>query len=125
MKKILVVDDAAMIRELLTELLEDRGYTVLAAEDGEQALGLIANEPVDLCFIDIFLPKKGGLQVMGELAKMESPPRIIAISGGESFSPDSVLELASIFRVEESFTKPLDADRVLDAVERILNSSAA
>ena len=60
MKKILIVDDSPMIRELLKGVLEPEGYEVLLAEDGEEALEQAKNITVDLFIVDIFLPKKGG-----------------------------------------------------------------
>ena len=121
MKTILIVDDAPMIRELLKGVLEPEGYTILEAGDGEEALDVLKNNHVDLSVIDIFLPKKGGLQVMGELVKQgDKNQQIIAISGGESFNPDSILELASIFDVAETFTKPIDTVKFLDTVKRLL-----
>ncbi len=120
--KILVVDDSPMIRELLRGVLQPEGYEVLEAEDGEQALDLFKREDVDLSIIDIFLPKKGGLQVMGELVKVNKSHKIIAISGGESFNPEAILDLANIFEVVETFTKPLDTKKLLRAVKDALES---
>ncbi len=122
MKTILIVDDAPMIRELLKGVLEPDGYAIIEAADGEQALDIARDREIDLCIIDIFLPKKGGLQVMGELVKKNKSQKIIAISGGEAFNPDSILELANIFEVAESFTKPLDTERLRNTVKRLLGS---
>jgi CheY-like chemotaxis protein len=119
-KTILVVDDAPMIRELLKAVLEPAGYAVLEAGDGEEALRLLKNNRVDLSIIDIFLPKKGGLQVMGELVKQDKKQKIIAISGGESFNPDAILELANIFEVAETFSKPIDTGKLLRSVQQLL-----
>jgi len=110
-----------MIRELLKGVLEPEGYEVVEAEDGEQALELYRQDPVDLCIIDIFLPKKGGLQVMGELVKEKKEQKIIAISGGEAFNPDAILELANIFDVVETFSKPIDTQRLLRSVKTALS----
>jgi CheY-like chemotaxis protein len=119
-KTILVVDDTPMIRELLKAVLEPAGYAVLEAGDGEEALRLLKNNRVDLSIIDIFLPKKGGLQVMGELVKQDKKQKIIAISGGESFNPDAILELANIFEVAETFSKPIDTGKLLRSVQQLL-----
>jgi len=119
-KTILVVDDAPMIRELIKGILEPEGYNIVEAGDGEEALVMVRKHKVDLSIIDIFLPKKGGLQVMGELVKQDKTHKIIAISGGESFNPDSILELANIFEVAETFTKPIDAAKLLRKVTELL-----
>lgn len=117
---ILVVDDSPMIRELLKGVLEPEGFEVIEAADGEEALQLYRENDVDLCIIDIFLPKMGGLQVMGELIKEKQGQKIIAISGGESFNPESILELANIFEVVATFTKPIDTAQLLSTVKNTL-----
>ncbi len=120
MKTILVVDDSPMIRELLKGLLEEEGYNIIEAADGEEALNLAKDKPIDLSIIDIFLPKKGGLQVIGEIVKYNKNHKIIAISGGEAFNPDSILELANIFEVVETFSKPIDTVKLVTTVKRAL-----
>ncbi len=120
MKTILIVDDAAMIRELLKGVLEPEGYGILEAGDGEEAMRLYRDNTVDLSVIDIFLPRKGGLQVIGEMVKGETKPTIIAISGGEAFNPNSIVELANIFEVAATFTKPIDTDAFLAKVKDLL-----
>ena len=120
MKTILVVDDAPMIRELLKSVLEAEGYSVVEAADGEEAIHLCREHAVDLSIIDIFLPKKGGLQVMGELIKEDSSHKFIAISGGEAFNPEAIVELAKVYDVVDTFTKPIDTRRLLEVVRNAL-----
>lgn len=119
MKTILVVDDAPMIREQLKGLLEPEGYQIIEAGDGEEAVELAKKHRPVLSIIDIFLPKKGGLEVMGEIMKSDKRHNIIAISGGESFHAQTVVQLSAIFDVAECFTKPLDAKRLKEAVRRL------
>ena len=121
MKTILVVDDAPMIRELLKSVLEAEGYSVLEAADGEEAIHICRDNAIDLSIIDIFLPKKGGLQVMGELIKSDSSHKFIAISGGEAFNPEAIVELAKVFDVVDTFTKPIDTRKLVDSVKKALS----
>lgn len=120
MKSILVVDDAPMIRELLKSVLEAEGFAVIEAADGEEAVRLCQDNKVDLAIIDIFLPKKGGLQVMGELIKSDKQQKFIAISGGEAFNPEAIVELAKVFDVVETFTKPIDTRKLVETVKTAL-----
>ncbi|KAB1441846.1 response regulator [Pseudodesulfovibrio senegalensis] len=119
-KTILIVDDAPMIRELIKSVLETEGYTTILASDGEEAMRAARENTVDLSIIDIFLPKKGGLQVMGELLEKDPASKFIAISGGEAFNPEAIVELAKAFDVIETFTKPIDTRKLVDAVNRAL-----
>ncbi|WP_243544747.1 response regulator [Pseudodesulfovibrio tunisiensis] len=120
MKTILVVDDAPMIRELIKSVLEVEGYKVIEASDGEEALQKFRENHVDLSIVDIFLPKKGGLQVMGELIKNDQSHKFIAISGGEAFNPEAIVELAKVFDVVETFTKPIDTRRLVETIKAAL-----
>lgn len=121
MKTILVVDDAPMIRELIQNVLEAEGYKVLLAADGEEAVNAYRDNEIDLSIIDIFLPKKGGLQVMGEMVNMERPPKFIAISGGEAFNPEAIVELAKVYDVVDTFTKPINTRKLVETVRRTLD----
>ena len=122
--KILIVDDAPMIRALVTGLLETKGYEVLEAEDGEQALAMHDEHAFFLSIVDIFLPGKGGLQVIRELLRTRPERHVMAISGGESFDPDSILKLTASLPIAGTFTKPLDGDKLLAAVEALPKPSA-
>ena len=61
---ILVADDEKEIRELLRLYLENSGYKVIEAEDGQQALDILRSEKIDLCLLDIMMPKVDGYRVL-------------------------------------------------------------
>jgi two-component system sensor histidine kinase ChiS len=67
MKKILVVDDEPSIRKLLKIALGNRGFDVVEAEDGLQALGVVAAEKPDLVILDVMMPGLTGHQVHDRL----------------------------------------------------------
>ncbi len=66
--KLLLVEDEASLRTVYAEYLKMQGFEVLEAEDGEQAMTMVANNPnIDLILLDILLPKKDGLKVLEEI----------------------------------------------------------
>jgi two-component system cell cycle response regulator DivK len=76
MKTVLVAEDNATNRELLRELLEARGYTVVEACDGQEALVMVEQAPPDILLLDIGMPVLDGLAVVRELREN---PRFAAL----------------------------------------------
>ncbi len=79
--RILAIDDEVNIRRLLTNELEQEGFTVVTAETGEQGLALVAEESFDLALVDLKLPAMSGIEVINTMMSMASPPETIVISG--------------------------------------------
>ncbi|QOV88780.1 response regulator [Humisphaera borealis] len=67
MTKILVIDDAPAMRSSLSRALRKEGFEVLAADDGLQAIGYVANRPPDLIILDINMPRMNGIEVLKRL----------------------------------------------------------
>ena len=78
---ILVVDDDAGVRDVLTRFLRRRGYRVGSAANGEEALSAVRDNDPDLMLLDIHLPKLSGLDVLQELQSGNLQTRTIALSG--------------------------------------------
>jgi len=78
-KKILVVDDSALARRILTKILGNLGYQVDTAKDGEEAIQKALNNNYDLITLDIEMPKKNGIEVIKEIMD-KKPTRILVIS---------------------------------------------
>ncbi len=68
-KRILVVDDSPHIIDMLTTRLTNRGYEILTAQDGEQALERVRSERPDLVILDVMMPKKNGWEVARAIRK--------------------------------------------------------
>jgi len=81
-RKILLVEDNEMNRDMLSRRLQRKGYTVVTAEDGEKGLSLARSEAPDLILMDISLPVMGGWEVTRLLKADESTRhiRIIALT---------------------------------------------
>ena len=78
MAKILVADDDPIFLQFTRSLLEDRGYEVVTAEDGEQALAVVRRERPDLVVTDLVMPYKNGLEIIREI-RAESTLRHIPV----------------------------------------------
>jgi len=85
MKKILVVDDEEHIRLLLQEELEDEGYQVITAADGETALRLIPEEKPDLITLDIKMPGEGGLMTLRKIREIDYDLPVILCTAYSSY----------------------------------------
>jgi CheY-like chemotaxis protein len=73
---VVIVEDEEDTRELLRELLEDRGYTVVTAEDGVEGLAAMSAREVCIVILDLIMPRMGGLAV---LAAMARDPKLSAL----------------------------------------------
>lgn len=80
-KTILIVDDEKIVRDLLQDILEEKGFRTLAAKDGEEALELYRNHTFDLVFLDLKLPGMSGLDVLRHLKSKYSNVQIVVITG--------------------------------------------
>lgn len=112
--RILIAEDEAVLRFLLTETLEEEGFEVTEAEDGGEAAALLASETFDLIILDYMMPEATGIEVCERLrseggpnaskpvilltAKVQEQDRIRAKTAGVSrfmakpFSPIQLLE---------------------------------
>ncbi|WP_300157662.1 response regulator [Solidesulfovibrio sp.] len=120
MARILVVDDAAITRALLRGVLEKAGYTVVEAADGDAGLAAFRERPADAAFVDIFMPGKEGLATIKELLELAPKLPIVAISAGSTFTDTETLGWAKSYGAAEVMAKPLRAEAVLAALERLL-----
>ncbi|MBP3451323.1 MAG: response regulator transcription factor [Agathobacter sp.] len=110
--KILVADDEKEIRELLRLYLENSGYMVLEAEDGQQALQVFRSEKVDLCILDIMMPKLDGYRVLQEIRKESNVP-VMILSAKDA---DSEKILGLNLGADDYMAKPFNP---LEAVARV------
>ncbi len=77
---VLIIDDEAAIRESLQTLLEFEGYSVEAANDGEEGLARIAERPFDLVLLDFALPERNGVEILREIRERDSELPVIMIT---------------------------------------------
>jgi DNA-binding response OmpR family regulator len=115
-RQVLVVDDEPMLRNLLSRLLRMEGYEVLEAEDGQRAIEIVrANEP-DLVLLDVMLPARDGLDVLGDLRRTSNVPVILVSALGEE--ADRVLGLK--MGADDYVVKPFSAAELSARIESVL-----
>jgi signal transduction histidine kinase len=81
MPVILTIDDDQAVRESLANFLEDFGYAVLQAEDGERGLEVFAAGSPDLILVDLRMPRMDGLQVLAKVREISPQTPIMVVSG--------------------------------------------
>lgn len=116
MKKILIIEDNAEIREITGEILSLAGYEVIVAENGKRGVELAAHHSPDLIICDIMMPELDGYGVLHILSKKETTNRIpfIFISAkAEKSDIRKGMELGA----DDYLTKPFDDTELLNAVE--------
>ncbi len=120
MSKILIVEDEAAIRRVLSKILseEDDSYQIFEAEDGEQAIKMITDEDYDLVICDIKMPKKDGEEVLAYAKKIKPESTFVMISGhGDLETAVNTMRLGAF----DYISKPPDLNRLLTTVRNALD----
>lgn len=118
MKRILVVDDEAQIRTMLTQMLELEGYAVHSAENGEEGLTLVGRYAFDLVITDMIMPVKDGLKFIMELVRDYPDLKILAISGGGAIKAERYLTMAGYLGDIATLEKPFKREVLLELVRK-------
>src|SRR3989338_2977327 len=96
MKKVLIVEDDQLIQSLLKKKLQEKGYYVSTAEDGEAGLQAIKETRPSLVLLDVVLPRLSGFEVVQEMKKLnllEEVPVIIISNSGQPVEIETAKEL--------------------------------
>ena len=78
--KILLVDDEADFRELMTSWLESKGYSVTAVSNGKSAIRMVGEEAPDILFLDLRMPGMDGIEVVKRIREFNKDVPVIIIS---------------------------------------------
>lgn len=122
MSTILVVDDEYLITDILGYALEDAGYTVKKASNGEKALEVLENVRIDLVITDYMMPIMNGEELAREIrssAQLSAMP-VILMSGAQASIGQAMPGLFS-----EVFDKPFDMNTMVDKVRAFIDLAEA
>ena len=120
MPKILIIEDEASIRRVLTKILSEENdtYIVEEAEDGLQGVEKIKNEDYDLVLCDIKMPKMDGVEVLEAVKKIKPEIPMVMISGhGDLETAVNTMRLGAF----DYISKPPDLNRLLNTVRNALD----
>ena len=116
-QKILVVDDEARMRKLVSDFLVREGFEVLEAEDGEKAMDLFySNKDIALVILDVMMPKMDGWQVLREIRESSQVPVVMLTARADEKDELRGFELG----VDEYVTKPFSPRTLVARVNAIL-----
>ena len=110
------MDDEPLIIKGLRFTLEQEGYEILTASDGEEALEVFHSEPVDLVLLDVMLPKLDGIQVCQRIRETSNVPILVLTAKGEDM--DKILGLE--YGADDYMTKPFNILEVKARIKTVL-----
>lgn len=125
MARVLVIEDDVQVGDLLRQVLERMGHEVSHATDGEEGVHQFVEAQFDLIITDILMPRKGGVEVIKDLIRIEPEVKIIAISGGSrNLKPEECLRTPH-FLVECTLQKPFSRSEIEAAVDKLVERPGA
>lgn len=117
-RTILVVDDEAMVRNVVTRLLELRGHTVLAASSGAEGMDVLERHPVDLVITDQGMPRMSGRELAHHIAIRHPELPVVLLTGDTDLNVNE----AEIARV---LTKPFKIDDLSKAIAELVTHTTS
>ncbi len=121
MPRVLLVEDDAMNRDMLSRRLARRKFEVIMAEDGEEAVNLARQESPDLILMDISLPKMDGLEatrILKGSPDTASVPILALTAHAMASDRDRALEAGC----DDYDTKPIELSRLLEKIDALLGN---
>jgi len=113
--KLMVVDDESGHRQMIRAVMQDEGYQVLDAENGQKCLDLMDKNSVDVILLDMKMPVLDGLQTLEKIKKKKNPPPVVMVTAFGSVGSAVDAMKAGAF---DYLTKPADIDELKVVVKK-------
>lgn len=121
MPTVLLVDDDELVRETVAGILADRGYDVLKAAHGREALSVLTRTAgVVAVVLDIMMPEMEGIEALREIRKGWPGVPVIMISGGDRSGWNDALDMASKLGADRTLPKPFTPQQLIAEIEAAL-----
>jgi CheY-like chemotaxis protein len=121
MKRILVADDDRTTRVFISEILRAEKFTVVNAADGDDALKKLKQDKFDLVLLDVWMPKKNGIEVLAALRKSNKRPKVIVMTSDDT--PGTLLG-AIREQAYQYVAKPIEPQTLITIVKQSLEGSS-
>jgi DNA-binding response OmpR family regulator len=121
MKHILFIDDDPSFVEEMKFLLEENGFKVTTANDGDEAFSMTKNHNFDLVITDVLMIRSHGIEVILYMKEHCPEVKIITITGGGWASPQFHLDAARLFGSDGCLAKPFTIEMLLHEINRVLS----
>lgn len=120
--KIMIVDDDAFVRRPLEFIFQQEGFLPITAEDGEECLRLVEQDPPDLIFLDVMMPGRDGFDVCKTLKsdpRFADIPIVLLSARGREHDRERGLSLGA----EDFMTKPYSPSELIRRVREIVTGN--
>jgi two-component system, cell cycle response regulator DivK len=122
MTRVLLVEDNEMNRDMLSRRLTRRGFEVIFAVDGQQGVDLARSERPDIILMDMSLPVLDGWEATRRV-KADSATRSVPVIGLTAHAMSGDREKAMEAGCDDYDTKPVELDRLIGKIERLLSAA--
>ncbi|WP_202710465.1 sigma-54-dependent transcriptional regulator [Sporosalibacterium faouarense] len=112
---VLIAEDEANLARLLDRILRKRGYNTFVVNNGEKALNIVKNEPIDIVITDIRMPGIDGITLLKEIKAFDSCVEVIVMTAFATV--DTAIDAIKI-GARDYIRKPFDVEEVLEAIEK-------
>ncbi|GMO49353.1 MAG: sigma-54 dependent transcriptional regulator [Termitinemataceae bacterium] len=117
MRKVLIIDDERSIRTTMSGIMEDEGFIPFVAEDAVVGIELLTSENIDLVFLDVMLPRMGGIEALEKIKQLWPQIEVVVISGHAAI--DTAVKAVKLGAFDY-LEKPLSLDKILTVCRNAL-----